>query len=237
MAERLQKIIAASGLMSRRAAEQAILDGRVTLNGETAVLGMKADGPEGILVDGTELAAAEEKRYYMLNKPRGFVCSMKDEKGRRSVRELLPPDAGRLYPVGRLDLMSEGLLLMSNDGDFALRVTHPSGEVHKTYLVTVSGEALEEKIRRLREPFVLDGMQVRAVAVNPKRVQENEAVLEIIIREGRNREIRRMCDEAGLRVLRLIRTAEGPLKLGSLPTGAVRQLERREVMAMMGEGS
>ncbi len=235
MAERLQKIIAESGLMSRRAAEEAISSGRVQLNGRTAVLGEKADAEDQIRIDGKPIPEPEEKRYYMLNKPRGFVCTMKDEKGRKSVRALLPKNAGRVYPVGRLDLMSEGLLLMSNDGDFTLRVTHPSGEMLKIYRVELSGESAQEAARRLREPFRMDdGVLVQAVAVSVAESFPEHAVLDITIREGRNRQIRRMCQMAGLHVERLTRIAEGPLRLGDLPSGSVRRLTEREVAEILG---
>ncbi len=233
MAERLQKVIAESGLMSRRAAEEAISSGRVQLNGRTAILGEKADAGDQIRVDGKPIPKPEEKRYYMLNKPRGYVCTMKDEKGRKSVRELLPKNAGRVYPVGRLDLMSEGLLLMSNDGCFTLRVTHPSGELLKTYRTDVSGAPAEEAARRLREPFCLDGVSVRAVEVETVEEDNTRTVLDITIREGKNRQIRRMCELAGLRVERLTRIAEGPLRLGNLPCGKIRRLTEREIAAVM----
>lgn len=237
MADRLQKIIAESGLMSRRAAEEAILAGRVQKNGKKASLGEKAATGDQILVDGKPIPEPEQKRYYMLNKPRGYVCTMKDEKGRRSVRELLPKNAGRVYPVGRLDLMSEGLLLMSNDGDFTLRVTHPSGELLKTYRTEVSGASAAEAARRLRESFLLDGVSVQAAEVKIVEMNDSRTVLDITIREGRNRQIRRMCEFAGLRVERLTRIAEGPLRLGDLPCGKVRQLTEGEIAAVMGDNA
>jgi 23S rRNA pseudouridine2605 synthase len=235
MPERLQKIIAESGLMSRRAAEEAILAGRVTLNGQPAKLGDRADGEDRITLDGAELPGREEKRYYMLNKPRGYVCTMHDEQGRRSVRELLPASAGRVYPVGRLDLMSEGLLLLTNDGDFANRVMHPSSGLLKTYRVRVTGDALENRIARMREPFVLDGVRVQAVGLEVLKQSERYAVLDVSIGEGRNREIRRMCDEAGLRVTRLTRIAEGSFRLGKLPSGKFRPLTPGEIAAVLGD--
>ncbi len=229
MPERIQKIIANSGLMSRRAAEEAILAGRVRLNGKTAVIGEKAEEGEEILLDGKPLPQQEEKSYFLLHKPRGYVCSLQDEKGRRSVRELLPKNAGRVYPVGRLDLMSEGLLLMTNDGDFAYRMSHPSGEQSKSYLVTVEGDKLEQAVIRLREPFLMDGAEVCALAVTEHSRDGQKATLEITVGEGRNREIRRMCEEAQLHVLRLIRVREGPFELGDLPCGKARRLKREEV--------
>ena len=237
MAERLQKIIAESGLMSRRAAELAISEGRVRINGRTAMLGDRGESNDRITLDGEELPRKEEKRYYMLNKPRGYVCSLHDEQGRKSVRDLLPASAGRVYPVGRLDLMSEGLLLLTNDGEFANRVMHPSSRILKTYRTRVEGDGLEARIARLREPFELDGVFVRAVQVRILKKTDREAVLDITIGEGRNREIRRMCAEAGLHVARLTRTAEGELRLGDLPSGRYRPLSAEEIASVMGEST
>lgn len=238
MAQRLQKIIAASGLMSRRAAENAIREGRVTCNGRRAGLGDCAEPGDSILLDGRPLPAAEAKRVYMLHKPRGYVCTLQDEKGRKSVRTLLPESAGRVYPVGRLDIMSEGLLLLTNDGDFALRCTHPSGGVTKTYRTTVSAEspeALKAGLSRMREPFLLDGVRVQAQSVHVLRRDGSSAVLDVTVGEGRNREIRRMCAEAGLHVNRLVRVAVGALQLGDLPAGASRKLSAKEIALVLGE--
>ena len=239
MPDRLQKRIAESGLMSRRAAEEAIRAGRVTVNGRPALLGESCEDADLICVDGRPIPAAEEKSTWMLNKPRGYVCTLQDEKGRKSVRELLPQSAGRLYPVGRLDIMSEGLLLMSNDGDLTLRLTHPSGRVLKTYRTTVRcadpAADLDDLIGRLHRPFVLDGVSVCAKSMSVVSRGEDAAVLDITVGEGRNRQIRRMCDLAGLTVLRLIRIAEGPLQLGTLPTGAARPLTPQELASLMKE--
>ena len=239
MPSRLQKRIAESGLMSRRAAEEAIRAGRVTVNGRPAVLGERCEETDTVLVDGRPIPAAEEKLVYMLNKPRGYVCSLHDEKGRRSVRELLPKSAGRLYPVGRLDIMSEGLLLMTNDGELTLRLTHPSGQVLKTYRTTVGSSDpagnFEKSLIRLHRPFVMDDAEVCAKSVEVISRSDDTAVLDITVGEGRNREIRRMCETAGLRVLRLVRIAEGPLLLGRLPTGAVRRLTEEEISSLMKE--
>ena len=234
MAERLQKIIAESGLMSRRAAELAISEGRVLVNGLPAKLGDRAESSDQITLDGEALPLKEEKRYYMLNKPRGYVCSLHDEQGRKSVRELLPASAGRVYPVGRLDLMSEGLLLMTNDGVFANRIMHPSSRILKTYRTCVEGDTLDTRIARLREPFELDGVSVQAVELRVLKKTDRAAVLDITIGEGRNREIRRMCEEAGLRVARLTRIAEGGLLLGDLPSGRFRPLSEEEIASVMG---
>ena len=237
MGERLQKIIAESGLMSRRAAELAISEGRVRSNDRPARLGDRGESSDRITLDGVELPRKEEKRYYMLNKPRGYVCSLHDEQGRKSVRDLLPASAGRVYPVGRLDLMSEGLLLLTNDGEFANRVMHPSSRILKTYRTRVEGDGLEARVARLREPFELDGVSVRAVRVRILKKTDREAVLDITIGEGRNREIRRMCEEAGLHVARLTRIAEGELRLGDLPSGRYRTLSAEEIASVMGEST
>ena len=235
MPTRLQKRIAESGLMSRRSAEQVISDGRVSVNGHIAVLGECVEEKDEVCIDGQMIPLAEEKRYYLMNKPRGYVCTMHDEQGRRSVRELLPAEAGRVYPVGRLDIMSEGLLLMTNDGDFALRMTHPSREQMKTYRTTVQGTNLKLSIQRLQEDFFLDGVTVRAKHVTLLSLDGDRAVLLITIGEGRNRQIRRMCEIAQMKVTRLERVSEGPFQLGDLPTGQVRRLTVQEIASVMEE--
>jgi 23S rRNA pseudouridine2605 synthase len=230
MTQRLQKIIAASGLMARRKAEELIEAGRVTVNGRAARLGDGAD-PETdrILVDGKPLPFTEEKVYIMLNKPRGVVSSLRDEKGRRNVSELVSELPQRLFPVGRLDLDSEGLLLMTNDGELANRLMHPSHEVEKTYRTWVRGERIAEGIAALRQPMELDGYALRPARVLPLEENRDGAVLEITIHEGRNRQVRRMCELAGLRVTRLCRVREGCLRLGELRPGQWRPLTGEEL--------
>lgn len=235
MAERLQKIIASAGLMSRRSAEIAIRDGRVSVNGQVAKLGDCAERTDRVTLDGKEVSAEEVKRYYMLHKPKGYVCSLHDEKGRPSVRDLLPANAGRVYPVGRLDLMSEGLLLLTNDGNFAFRCMHPSGNLFKTYRTTVSGEQLQFGINRLRESFLLDGVEVQAVDVRILKMSHIRAVLDITVSQGRNRQIRRMCEMANLHVDRLVRISEGNMKLDGLLAGEYRELTEEEIAFVMGD--
>ena len=236
MTERLQKIISASGLMSRRAAEEAILAGRVLLNGRRALTGDKADAAcDSILVDGKALPAAEKKIYVMLNKPRGVVTSLHDEKNRRDVRELVSGSGARLYPVGRLDMYSEGLLLMTNDGDFANRVMHPSHEVRKTYRTWVKGERIDRALAILRAPMEIDGYRIRPAELELVSEYPGGAVLSITIHEGRNRQVRKMCAAAGLKVTRLQRTAEGELSLGDLKPGEWRYLSDEEVCSILGE--
>lgn len=230
MGERIQKLISEAGLMSRRAAEQAIAAGRVLVNGVPAALGEKAD-PERdeILVDGKSLKQAEKKRYLMLNKPRGYVTSMHDEKGRRCVEELVRDAGDRVYPVGRLDMYSEGLLLMTNDGDFANRVMHPSHELAKCYHTWVSGANLAKALSMLRSPMDIDGYRIRPAKVKVLEEYPDGALLSITIHEGRNRQVRKMCSQAGLKVTRLQRISEGGLSLGDLRPGAWRELSREEL--------
>lgn len=230
MAERLQKLISASGLMSRRAAEECITAGRVTVNGLTAALGDKADpASDIILVDGKKLPSADVKKYIMLNKPKGYVCTLSDEKGRKNVTELVNIPGVRLYPVGRLDMYSEGLLIMTNDGDFAHRLMHPSNEVQKTYRTWVQGRDIGLAVEYLRGPLNIDGYIVCAENVDIEEVFPNGAILSITINEGRNRQVRKMCESCALKVTKLLRVSEGPLELGSLKSGKWRELSEEEL--------
>ena len=231
MAERLQKIIAAAGLMSRRSAEEAIRAGRVTCNGQTASLGDVAEpGEDVICLDGTPVFQQEQKTYLMLHKPRGVVTTMSDERGRRSVADLVTDVGVRVYPVGRLDLDSEGLLLMTNDGDFANRLMHPSHEVDKCYETWVTGNEIEAAAKALEQPMRIDGYQILPARVRLlRRLSEQEALLAITIHEGRNRQVRKMCEAVGLRVTRLLRVSEGKLRLGNLPSGKWRYLTKEEI--------
>ena len=192
MKERIQKILAQAGLCSRRAAEELLRDGRVTVNGRPAGLGDSADPTrDRLAVDGRPVRAAEEKVYLMLNKPRGFVSTMKDERGRRTVAQLTQGAGARVYPVGRLDYDSEGLLIMTNDGDLTLRLTHPSHEAGKTYRVSVRGDLA--RLPALSEPMVIDGYTIRPAEVHVlSRTEDGAAKLEITIHEGRNRQIRKI---------------------------------------------
>ncbi len=232
MEERLQKILSRYGVASRRKAEELILERRVRVNGNTASLGDTAvDGEDVIEVDGVRLKKEPERLYLMLNKPRGYVTTLADEKGRKNVSSLVSGCGARVYPVGRLDLYSEGLLLLTNDGDFANRLMHPSHEIEKTYLVWVSGwqEGCEE---RLAQPIEIGGRMTQPAKVRLLNRKEDVALFEFIIHEGRNRQLRRLCEGAGLRVTRLKRVAEGPLRLGELPVGAWRMLSQEELEAL-----
>ena len=234
MKERIQKILSARGLASRRTAENWIRAGRVRVNGAVCTLGASADpDADRIEVDGVPLPPPPGKKYLMRNKPRGYVTTLKDEKNRKTAASLV--DCGcRVYPVGRLDYDSEGLLLFTNDGQLADRLMHPRANVGKTYEVTVEGdwrggEAL------LARPIVLDGYRIHPPSVRLLRGEGSRAVFEITIREGRNRQIRRMCEAADLRVLRLRRTQEGTLRLGMLPSGKWRELTKEEIESLNGE--
>ena len=233
--ERLQKIIAARGLCSRRQAEKWIEEGRVRVNGNTAHLGDTADVTEDVIeVDGKRLPKAGKKIYLMLNKPRGYVTTLSDEKGRKNAAELVAGCGTRVYPVGRLDMDSEGLLLFTNDGEFANLMMHPKHEVDKVYRVWVTNFA-PEKLDALKEPIELDGYRIKAPKVRPVRMEPTRAILDVTIHEGRNRQVRRMCQAAGLEVARLKRISEGGLKIGDLKTGEWRYLEPRELELLLQE--
>lgn len=228
MNQRLQKLISASGLVSRRKAEELIAAGRVKVNGFVAILGQSAD-PERdeITVDGRALTLRDKARYLLLNKPRGYVTTLNDEKGRPTVADLVSDAGARVYPVGRLDLNSDGLLLLTNDGALANAVMHPKFAVEKTYRTLVSGD-VETALPVLRSPLEIDGYRIRPAEVTDL----GDGVLEITIHEGRNRQIRKMCQAAGLRVLRLTRISEGPLTLGDLKPGRWRDLTEEELQTL-----
>ncbi len=230
MIQRVQKIIASRGIASRRKAEELISSGRVTCNGRVCLLGESADPDiDTILLDGKPLPSGGEHTYILLHKPRGYVTTLSDEKGRRTVAELVTDCGQRVYPVGRLDMDSEGLLILTNDGDFANRLMHPRCEISKTYRVLVKGYT-PEKLERLGQPVTLDGYTIAKPAVRYIRTEtDGSAWLEVVIHEGKNRQVRRMCDLADLSVVRLVRIAEGSLQLGKLPLGAWRKLTDREV--------
>ena len=232
MEERLQKIIARYGLASRRKAEELIAARRVRVNGNTAMPGDTADEAEDVIeVDGVRLRREPERVYLMLNKPRGYVTTLQDEKGRQTVAELVSGCGARVYPVGRLDLDSEGLLLMTNDGALMQRLIHPSGEIDKTYQVSVYGP-VQGCAARLASLTDLEGESIRPARVEVLRQGRETAELSMTIHEGKNRQIRRMCAACGLTVKRLRRVKEHTLELGDLPVGAWRYLTPEEVKAL-----
>lgn len=219
--------------MSRRKAEELIRDGRVRVNGNTAQMGERADPVEDVIeIDGKQLTKAPEHLYLMLHKPRGYVTTMSDEKGRATVWELVQDCGARVYPVGRLDLNSEGLLLFTNDGEFANRLTHPRHEVNKTYLTWVNRFS-SEKLQRLSRMDSLEGERISRPQVRLLNAKGEAALLELVIHEGKNRQVRRMCEQAELAVTRLKRIAEGSVSLGELPLGKWRLLTPQEIDALM----
>ena len=233
MKERLQKILSSRGLCSRRKAEELIAAGRVSVNGITARVGDTAD-PETdeILLDGKALPSGERLVYIMLHKPRGFVTTLSDEKGRPTAAELVAECGARVYPVGRLDMDSEGLLLFTNDGEFANTLMHPKHEVEKTYDTWVTGYD-PECFKRLSQPMELDGYSLRLPKLKLLKAEGSLARFQITIHEGRNRQVRRMCEIAGMKVTRLRRVREGNLALGDLPKGKWRYLTAEEVRQLI----
>lgn len=235
--ERVQKILSAYGVCSRREAERLMTAGQVQVNGVPAALGTKAD-PERdtITVNGVPLQAkAPEHCYLMLHKPRGYVTTLSDEKGRANVAELVADCGVRVYPVGRLDLNSEGLLLLTNDGALTQHLTHPSHEMEKEYQVRVAGD-VKAAVPILRQDMTVDGERFHGAQVTLLRENNWGGVLSMVICEGKNRQIRRMCAYAGLSVLQLKRVREGSVRLGKLPAGQWRYLTREEISALQGNG-
>ena len=225
MEERLQKLISAAGLCSRRKAEEWLAAGRVTVNGVTASVGDKADLEHDLVeVDGVALSRPSTHTYIMLHKPRGYVTTLSDEKGRKTVAQLVENCPARVWPVGRLDMDSEGLLLLTDDGELTHRLTHPSHEIQKEYHVRVTGN-VAQALPVLSKPMVVDGEDMVADCVE----QTGEHSLMIVIHQGKNRQVRRMCAAAGLTVTRLIRVREGELLLGDLKRGEWRELTEAEL--------
>lgn len=234
--ERVQKLIAQAGIASRRKAEELIQQGRVTVNGRPIKLGDNArPNKDVIAVDGQRIASSSGKIYLALHKPRGFVTTMEDERGRKCVAQLVEDVPGRVYPVGRLDKDSEGLLIMTNDGNLANAVSHPKTHVAKTYRVTLRPGITEEQLIKLSTGIMLDGRMTAPAKARVLEQQPGRAVVEIVLYEGRNREIRRMCESMGLEVARLKRTAIGPVRLSMLPQGRHRELSREEIAGLLAE--
>ena len=227
---RLQKYLSENGIASRRKSEELILAGKVKVNGRVAAIGDKVDPVrDKVTVGGKRVVRTKTKMYIMLHKPRGYVTTMRDELGRKCVSELVEDAGVRLFPVGRLDRNSEGLLLMTNDGAFANLLTHPSRHVSKVYRVTVREKVTEEQLTTLTEGIMLDGSKTLPCEVHVIDRDNNRTVLQFVLFEGRNRQIRRMCEAVGLTVIRLKRTEIAGVKLGMLPQGKWRELNEKEM--------
>ena len=235
----MQKYLSVCGILSRRAAEKAILEGRVTVNGAPAVTGQKLDpGKDELLLDGIPVEKGAEPpvhTYIMLYKPAGCVTTLSDERGRPCVADLVRDVGKRVYPVGRLDLQSEGLLLLTDDGDLTLRLTHPRHAIPKYYEVMVAAPVTAEQLRILRSPLEIDGYRIRPVECRIVERKDRCVRLGMTLYEGRNRQIRKMCEQAGLHITHLKRLAIGKLSLGDLPKGHWRPLTAEETAYLKGE--
>ena len=228
---RINKYLALAGFGSRRASEKLVIEGKVKCNGKVVSdLGFLVSENDKITVEGAEATPAKEYSYIMLHKPKGAITSMKDEHGRKTVVDLLPDEYKKLRPVGRLDYDSEGLLLFTNDGDLAYRLTHPSHEVTKTYQVRVEGGVKESQLAVMRAGVVIDGVRLSKCKAKILETLEKETRLEVVISEGKNRQVRKMFDAVGLHVSFLKRTQIGELKLGNLSRGKCRPLTKQEVL-------
>lgn len=230
---RIQKYIADCGIMSRRRAEAEIEAGTVQVNGRKALIGQKiVPGKDIVTHNGVKVVASGRKIYIKLNKPRGYVSTMSDEKGRKCVADLVKDIPERVYPIGRLDLDSEGLLLMTNDGELANGLMHPKSGIEKVYVVKVRSVPSDEQIKRLNQSMVLDGYTIKPCRVScPDPMIPTK--LRFILLEGRNRQIRKMCEQVGLEVTRLKRIAEGRIQLGSLRSGCWEELDGKELSTLM----
>lgn len=228
--ERLQKFLSECSVASRRKSEELIAEGRVWVNGKKANIGDKVDPiRDTVTVNGKKVTAVKDKYYILLNKPRGYVTTMSDELGRKCVKELVSDVGAVVYPVGRLDRDSEGMLLMTNDGEFANNIMHPRKHISKTYRVTVRNKVTDEQVKKLETGVMIDERETLPAEVHILERKDERSVLEIIIYEGRNRQIRKMCEGVGLDVIRLKRNAIGSVKLGMLPTGKWRELTEDEI--------
>ena len=227
---RLQKFIAQCGIASRRKAEELILQGKVKVNGKPAILGDKVTSADKVMLNGKRIVMPKTKfRYIMLNKPRGFITTMNDERGRKCVAQLVSNVGERVYPIGRLDKDSEGMLVFTNDGEFANKIMHPRNSIYKFYRVTVRPTITEEQLIKLETGVEIDGQKTAPAIVHVVHKEEGRVVLEMILHEGKNREIRKMCDAVGLEVARLKRTQIGGVKMGMLKQGDWRDLTEKEV--------
>ena len=227
---RINKYLAECGVASRRSCDKLIADGKVTINGKPAALGDDVtEGKDEVLVNGEAVQLNARHQYYLMNKPKGYICSVHDERGRKTVIDLLPAGAGRVYPVGRLDYDTEGMLILTDDGDLAFRLTHPKNEIPKTYLVKIEGSISDAALNQLRAGIELDGRLTNKSKVKVIETDKKYTKLHVTINEGRNRQVRRMFESIGKEVTFLKRIKIGDMGLGSLERGKVRKLTAEEI--------
>ncbi len=232
---RINKFLADKGIASRRHADEMIAAGRIKINGVVATLGANVEETDVVYVDDTPLANEEKTEiYYLMNKPKGVVCTVSDDRGRKTVMDYLPADAGRVFPVGRLDYETEGLLILTNDGDTAFRITHPTSEIPKTYMARIEGTMTEKDLNRIRSGVELDGIMTKKCKAHIVETNKAYTKVHITITEGRNRQVRRMFEAIGRNVEFLKRVSIGNLKLTGLDRGEVRKLTEIEIAYLKG---
>ena len=234
---RINKFLAEHGIASRRGADEMIAAGRVTINGVTATLGVNVEDGDVVTVDDLPVEVSEKKEeYYIMNKPKGVICTVSDDRGRKTVMDLLPPEMqiGRVFPVGRLDYATEGLLLLTNDGDLAFKLTHPRSEIPKTYMVKIEGTLTEQDLNPIRSGMELDGVLTKKCKAHIVETHKEYTKVHITIKEGRNRQVRRMFEAIGKNVEFLKRISIGQLKLSGLDRGEIRPLTEMEIAYLKG---
>ena len=232
---RINKFLAEQGIASRRRADEMIAAGRVKINGIEATLGVSVEDGDEVLLDDVPVLATEKKEeYYIMNKPKGVICTVSDDRGRKTVMDLLPENAGRVFPVGRLDYETEGLLILTNDGDLAFRLTHPTSEIPKTYLARIAGTLTEKDLNPIRSGVELDGVMTKKCKAHIVETNKAYTKVHITITEGRNRQVRRMFEAIGKTVEFLKRISIGKLKIGGMDRGAVRSLTDEEIAYLKG---
>ena len=232
---RINKFLAEHGLASRRHADKMIEEGRVKINGTLATLGADVQDGDLVEVDNTVVETLEKKEeYYIMNKPKGVICTVSDDRGRKTVMDLLPPNVGRVFPVGRLDYETEGLLLLTNDGDLAFRLTHPTSEIPKTYMAKIEGTLTEKDLNPIRSGVELDGVLTKKCKAHIVETNKAYTKVHITITEGRNRQVRRMFEAIGKNVEFLKRVSIGQLKLAGLDRGKIRALTENEILYLKG---
>ena len=226
---RINRYLAEAGVASRRACDKLIDEGKVTVNGKRAQVGMEVDFSDHVAVEGRAVRPVEKNVYYLMNKPKGYVTTVKDDKGRKTVMDLLPKKAERVYPVGRLDYDTEGLLIITNDGDLANRLTHPTNEIPKTYIAKIEGHVKEDDLAKLRSGVIIDGVKTKRCSVRIVEEDKESTKISVTITEGRNRQVRKMFEAVGHNVVFLKRTKIGDLSISGLNRGEVRTLSQKEV--------